>query len=60
MLLHLQPRPGTDLALANGLLHLVVRGGHVDEEYVAARTTGFPAVKGRELVDNLVVDGPEA
>jgi assimilatory nitrate reductase catalytic subunit len=42
---HLQPRPGTDLALANGLLHLVIRGGHVDEDYVAARTTGFGAVK---------------
>ena len=33
--------PGTDLALALGVLHLLVAGGHVDEEYVAARTTGF-------------------
>ncbi|MFJ7990546.1 molybdopterin oxidoreductase family protein [Streptomyces sp. NPDC096351] len=39
--LHLAPRPGTDLALALGLLHLVVAGGHVDEEFVAARTTGW-------------------
>ena len=43
--LHLQPVPGTDLALANGLLHLAIRDGHVDEEYVAARTTGFDAVR---------------
>ena len=43
--LHLQPTPGTDLALANGLLHLAIRGGHVDEEYVAARTAGFEAVR---------------
>jgi len=43
--LHLQPTPGTDLALANGLLHLVIAGGHVDEGYVAARTTGFDAVR---------------
>ena len=43
--LHLQPRPGTDLALANGLLHLVIRAGHVDEEYVRTRTTGFDAVR---------------
>jgi assimilatory nitrate reductase catalytic subunit len=39
--LHLQPRPGTDLALANGLLHLAVRRGLVDEDYVRDRTTGF-------------------
>jgi assimilatory nitrate reductase catalytic subunit len=43
--LHLAPLPGTDLALANGLLHLAVREGLVDEEYVAARTTGFAAVR---------------
>ena len=43
--LHLQPVPGTDLALANGLLHLVIKEGLVDEEYVANRTKGFAAVK---------------
>jgi assimilatory nitrate reductase catalytic subunit len=43
--LHLQPRPGTDLALANGLLHIAIREGHVDEAYVAERTTGFEAVR---------------
>ncbi|GIJ49513.1 molybdopterin oxidoreductase [Virgisporangium aliadipatigenens] len=43
--LHLQTTPGTDLALANGLLHIAIREGHVDEAYVAARTTGFAAVK---------------
>ncbi|MFJ9644909.1 molybdopterin oxidoreductase family protein [Streptomyces sp. NPDC101206] len=39
--LHLAPRPGTDLALALGLLHLVVSEGHTDEEFIAARTTGW-------------------
>ncbi|WP_340379781.1 molybdopterin oxidoreductase family protein [Streptomyces sp. SS7] len=39
--LHLAPRPGTDLALALGLLHLVVAEGRVDEEYVAERTVGW-------------------
>ncbi|MFF3497965.1 molybdopterin oxidoreductase family protein [Streptomyces sp. NPDC003247] len=39
--LHLMPRPGTDLALALGLLHLVVAEGRVDEEYVRQRTTGW-------------------
>ncbi|MFC4787172.1 molybdopterin oxidoreductase family protein [Nocardioides sp. MAHUQ-72] len=40
-----QPVPGTDLALALGVLHLLVAGGHVDEAYVAARTTGFEQVR---------------
>lgn len=39
--LHLAPRPGTDLALALGLLHLVVAQGRTDEEFIAARTTGW-------------------
>ncbi|MFF4830274.1 molybdopterin oxidoreductase family protein [Streptomyces sp. NPDC001315] len=39
--LHLAPRPGTDLALALGLLHLVVAEGRVDEAYVQQRTTGW-------------------
>ncbi|KUM72873.1 molybdopterin oxidoreductase family protein [Streptomyces griseorubiginosus] len=39
--LHLMPRPGTDLALALGLLHLVVAQGRVDEEYVRERTVGW-------------------
>jgi assimilatory nitrate reductase catalytic subunit len=38
---HLQPVPGTDLALALGMLHIAVAEGLVDEEYVAARTSGF-------------------
>ncbi|GGQ31684.1 assimilatory nitrate reductase catalytic subunit [Actinomadura coerulea] len=43
--LHLQPTPGTDIALANGLLHLALAEGLADEEYIAARTTGFDAVR---------------
>lgn len=39
--LHLMPRPGTDLALALGLLHMVVADGLVDEEYVRERTVGW-------------------
>ncbi|WP_200259946.1 molybdopterin oxidoreductase family protein [Streptomyces sp. HSG2] len=39
--LHLAPRPGTDLALALGMLHLVVAEGRVDEEYVRRRTSGW-------------------
>jgi assimilatory nitrate reductase catalytic subunit len=39
--LHLAPRPGTDLALALGLLHLVVAEGRTDEAYIAERTSGW-------------------
>ncbi|MGW4638416.1 molybdopterin oxidoreductase family protein [Sphaerisporangium sp. NPDC004334] len=42
---HLRPVPGTDLVLANGLLHLVLRAGRADLEYIAARTTGFDEVR---------------
>ncbi|MBQ1072035.1 molybdopterin oxidoreductase family protein [Micromonospora sp. C31] len=43
--LHLQPLPGTDLAVANALLHIALTEGWIDREYVAARTTGFEAVR---------------
>jgi assimilatory nitrate reductase catalytic subunit len=42
--LHLQPAPGTDLALANTLLHRCLAEGYVDRDYVATRTTGFADV----------------
>jgi assimilatory nitrate reductase catalytic subunit len=45
--LHLQLTPGTDLALALGLLHVVVAEGRVDTAYVRARTTGFDDVRRR-------------
>ncbi|MEU5362560.1 molybdopterin oxidoreductase family protein [Streptomyces sp. NPDC005925] len=43
--LHLAPRPGTDLALALGLLHLVVAEGRTDEAYVQDRTSGWEAAR---------------
>ncbi|MFE2722095.1 molybdopterin-dependent oxidoreductase [Kitasatospora sp. NPDC059327] len=39
--LFLQIRPGTDLALLNGLLHLLVADGHLDEAFVAEYTDGW-------------------
>ncbi len=42
---HLQIRPGTDIALANGLLHLAIHDGLVDTDYVAERTSGWDAVR---------------
>ncbi|MCU1656885.1 MAG: assimilatory nitrate reductase alpha subunit apoprotein [Pseudonocardiales bacterium] len=43
--LHLQITPGTDLALANGLLHIALADGLVDEQYVQSRTAGFDEVR---------------
>ncbi|GLZ81476.1 molybdopterin oxidoreductase [Actinorhabdospora filicis] len=42
--LRLRPRPGTDLALALGMLHIAVAEGHADKSYLDARTTGFAEV----------------
>ncbi len=39
--LHLQLTPGTDLALANGLLHIALEQGLVDHRYIDERTEGF-------------------
>ncbi|GII79152.1 molybdopterin oxidoreductase [Sphaerisporangium rufum] len=43
--LHLKITPGTDLALALGLLHIALTEGHADLGYIAARTAGFDAVR---------------
>ncbi|MFI7503188.1 molybdopterin oxidoreductase family protein [Streptomyces sp. NPDC049687] len=47
--LHLQPAPGTDLALALGLLHVAVADGLTDQDYVHERTHGFTAAAQRAM-----------
>ncbi|MPZ66948.1 MAG: molybdopterin-dependent oxidoreductase [Pseudonocardiaceae bacterium] len=42
---HLAPEPGTDLAVALGLLHVVIAEGWCDTAYVEARTSGFDEVR---------------
>ncbi|MFQ3560978.1 bifunctional nitrate reductase/sulfite reductase flavoprotein subunit alpha [Streptomyces gramineus] len=42
--LFLQVRPGTDLALLNGLLHLLHANGHTDPAFIAAHTEGWEAM----------------
>lgn len=42
--LFLQLRPGTDLALFNGLLHLLLAQGAVDAGFIAAHTSGWDAM----------------
>ncbi|MFE5136716.1 molybdopterin-dependent oxidoreductase [Streptomyces fagopyri] len=42
--LFLRIRPGTDLALLNGLLYLLHEGGHTDEAFIARHTEGWEAM----------------
>jgi predicted molibdopterin-dependent oxidoreductase YjgC len=39
--LHLRQRPGTDVALINGLMHIIIEHGWHDRAFIAARTEGF-------------------
>lgn len=39
--LHLRHRPGTDVALLNGLMHVIIREGWHDAAFIAERTEGF-------------------
>ncbi len=43
--LHLQITPGTDLALANGLLYIAMKEGLLDTDFIAERTTDFDSVR---------------
>jgi assimilatory nitrate reductase catalytic subunit len=43
--LHLQLSVGSDLALANGLLHVAIRDKLIDKDFIAEKTTGFDAVR---------------
>ena len=43
--LHLQLTPGTDAALANGLLHVMIVEGLIDEDYISERTVDFELAK---------------
>ncbi|KAB8142257.1 molybdopterin oxidoreductase family protein [Chloroflexia bacterium SDU3-3] len=43
--LHIQLTPGSDIALAHGLLHIALRDGLVDEAFIAGRTSGFAELR---------------
>ena len=43
--LFLPLQPGTDVMLFNGMLHLMLREGWIDVDYIAAHTSGFEALK---------------
>ncbi len=43
--LHLRQRPGTDVALINGLMHIILEKGWENKEFIAQRTEGFDEFK---------------
>jgi formate dehydrogenase alpha subunit len=43
--LWLGPKPGTDLAWINGLIHIIIQEGLLAEEYIKERTEGFDELK---------------
>ncbi len=43
--LHLRQRPGTDIALLNGLMYLILENGWEDKGFIAARCEGFDEFK---------------
>ncbi len=56
--LHLAILPGTDVALFNGLLHVMLWEGLLDMEYIRNHTNGFDALKDtvREYTPKMVSD----
>jgi assimilatory nitrate reductase catalytic subunit len=43
--LHLQLKPGTDVAVANGMLNVIVREGLIDEDFIKNSTNDWEATK---------------
>jgi len=39
--IHLQIRPGTNVAFANGMVHIIIEEGLADMEFIESRTEGF-------------------
>lgn len=41
----LRPKPGTDLAWINGMIHVILKENLADNEYIESRTEGFEEMK---------------
>ncbi len=48
---HIQPRPGTDAALALGLMHVIWRDGLEDKLYLEKATVGAAALRQRAMAE---------
>ena len=51
-------KPGTDVALINGLMHVIIRDGLEDKEFIRERTEGFEDM--RQLVERFTPEVVEA
>jgi len=54
----LHHKPGTDVALINGLMHVIIRDGLEDEEFIRERTEGFEEL--RQFVQRYAPEAVEA
>ncbi|MEH7331905.1 nitrate reductase [Neobacillus drentensis] len=52
--LHLQLKPGTDAALANGLLKIIIEENYINKLFIQERVNGFEEVK--EYVSSLTLE----
>jgi formate dehydrogenase alpha subunit len=43
--LHIRQRPGTDVPLLNGIMHIILKNGWEDQAFIAERTEGFEEFK---------------
>jgi len=43
--LHLRHKPGTDIALMNGIMHVIVQKGWQDDAFISSRTEGFDTLR---------------
>lgn len=41
----LRPRSGTNVALINGLIHLIIRNGWIDRDFIENHTVGYPELE---------------
>lgn len=48
---HLRPRPGTDVLLAMGLMHVILRDGLQNDSYIEQNTHGYDDLKARVLTE---------
>jgi formate dehydrogenase alpha subunit len=43
--IHVRSRPGSDVAWINGLMHIIIKEGLEDKEFIAERTEGFEELR---------------
>jgi formate dehydrogenase alpha subunit len=47
--LHIRQKPGTDIALLNGIMHVLIAEGLYDKKFVQERTEGFKELKAKVM-----------